>query len=122
MKKLSNLFLVAMLIIASPVITTEAFAGCRSRCSPCGSHGGGGGMMRSGGMVRVQGGYYGGYRPRYMGGCTTCFRCTRFTGTNLQFRFGQPVRNALRVPARIGVRAAGAVRGAFIGAFPGLFF
>jgi len=43
------------------------------------------------------------YRPFYRG------YGTRFTGGPLQFRWGQPIRNALRVPARMGVRAASLV-------------
>lgn len=43
------------------------------------------------------------YRPFYRG------YGTRFTGGPLQFRAGQPIRNVLRVPARLGVRAASAV-------------
>ncbi|MFM8268980.1 MAG: hypothetical protein ACKN9V_02235 [Pseudomonadota bacterium] len=45
------------------------------------------------------------YRPFYAG------YGTRFTGGPLQFRWGQPIRNILRVPARIGVRAASLVGG-----------
>lgn len=45
------------------------------------------------------------YRPFYRG------YGTRFTGGPLQFRWGQPVRNILRVPARLGVRAASLVGG-----------
>ena len=60
------------------------------------------------------------YRPFYRG------YGTRFTGGPLQFRWGQPVRNILRVPARLGVRAAslvgGVVRGVGRILFPRRFY
>ena len=49
------------------------------------------------------------YRPFYAG------YGTRFTGGPLQFRWGQPIRNVLRVPARMGVRAASLVGGVLRG-------
>lgn len=60
------------------------------------------------------------YRPFYAG------YGTRFTGGPLQFRWGQPIRNVLRVPARLGVRAASLVGGALRGVgrvlFPRRFY
>ncbi|NBX93254.1 MAG: hypothetical protein EBQ85_08505 [Proteobacteria bacterium] len=61
-----------------------------------------------------------GYRPAYIG------RYSRFAGTPLQFRGGQPIRNTLRVPARLTVRAAGLVGGVLRGVgrlfFPRRFY
>ena len=60
------------------------------------------------------------YRPFYRG------YGTRFTGGPLQFRHGQPIRNALRVPARLAVRAGALGRGILRGVgrvlFPRRFF
>lgn len=63
---------------------------------------------------------YGSMRPFYAG------YGTRFTGGPLQFRWGQPIRNVLRVPARLGVRAASLVGGVLRGVgrlfFPRRFY
>ncbi|NBT58156.1 hypothetical protein EBT16_05165 [bacterium] len=58
---------------------------------------------------------YRSYRPFYAG------YGTRFTGGPLQFRWGQPIRNVLRVPARLGVRAASLVGGVLRGVGSVLF-
>lgn len=67
--------------------------------------------------VRCKPGYY---RPFYRG------YGTRFTGGPLEFRYGQPIRNALRVPARLAVRAGALGRGVLRGVgrvlFPRRFY
>jgi len=60
------------------------------------------------------------YRPFYRG------YGTRFSGTPLEFRYGQPIRNVLRVPARLAVRAGDLGRGILRGVgrilFPRRFY
>lgn len=115
MKKVSSVFLALSLVLGTTVIPQTAPACSGSACGVDNSHG-----------------YYKKrvYKETVVvkKSCTTCVvkppcnRCglyryrpfyrgygTRFTGGPLQFRWGQPVRNALRVPARLGVRAASLV-------------
>jgi len=115
MKKVSSLFLILSLMVG--VIGTPATAGSHSESSEEGYykkivikkvrtvHKSCTGCFverPACGSCRV------GYRPWYTG-------YSRFAGTPLQFRYGQPIRNVLRVPARLAVRAVGAVRGVLRG-------
>ena len=115
MKKVTGVFLALSLVLGTTVVPQTAAACSGNQCEVNNSHG-----------------YYKKtvYKKTVVvkKSCTTCVvekpcnRCgiykyrpfyrgygTRFTGGPLQFRWGQPVRNALRVPARSGVRAASAV-------------
>jgi hypothetical protein len=121
MKKLTSVF-VAVSLILGGIISPQSASACSSgNCSVSDSHG----YYKKVVIKKVRtvkrscttcavapscsSCGYRGYRPFYAG------YGTRFTGGPLQFRWGQPVRNVLRVPARMGVRAASLVGGVLRG-------
>lgn len=133
MKKLTNLIVAVAVLFAGVVPTQFAKACSGSECSVSDSHG----YYKKVIIKKVRT-----IEKSCTGSCVqtappVCRRCgvyrpfyrgwgTRFTGGPLQFRWGQPVRNILRVPARLGVRAASLVGGVLRGVgrvlFPRRFF
>ncbi len=104
MKSIRSLFVLSLIVLGSLFVAKDANA-----CSSCQS---GHGYVQH---VRV--------RPTYYRVRNACYTCgvrpfSIFTGTRLQFRAFQPVRNALRLVGRVGFRTGLLLTGR--PAFPGL--